>query len=551
MKNQILSMSNKRINTNLLIFISIFISVVVFTKQVDAKEFVIFHTNDIHSEFIPSKAMCSTCYIGKFASAVKALKSRYPDSILMDAGDYSEGNAYFSVDLGETSRRMFEDLGYDYITIGNHDWLLGPDFLFSSLKNRKFKTLISNLDISKYPNQELAKKAFSKYDIIVKNGLRIAIIGTTAYEFQFDAFFSPVIINEPVQAVRKTISEIGDKADVFVVLAHNGLAHAKAIAKLTKADLVIAAHDHELVKEPIKVSGPYKSAYIVEAGAHTHYIGMLGIDFDENKKAIRKIDYKLLDTTSVQNIDLQYDQIAKDLINKTKTKYGNNIYSDNVAFSQIDIPVTGKGKLVVRSQSKDDCGESLVTNLATDAFKGFLKTDFSFDNAGFISRGFVKGSINTIDIINAFPHVYDISKKQTWTLNKIEIKGDAIKSFLTKGYALNALNGNLSFSDNVDVIIDPGLDAVFKPGETVVRSFKIDGKEIDERKYYTAAVSDGMIFALRTYERLTHTKMDFREIVDTNIENWQIIKAYLQSKKMIKESDIKVCRVKMTEKVSR
>ena len=97
---------------------------------------IIIHTNDIHG------AISRYAYV---ASLRDNLKGRGADVILVDAGDFSQGTPYVSTTKGLDAITMMNAAGYDFVTLGNHEFDYGYDQLRSNLNFAKFKVLCANI----------------------------------------------------------------------------------------------------------------------------------------------------------------------------------------------------------------------------------------------------------------------------------------------------------------------------------------------------------------------------------------------------------------------
>ena len=104
-------------------------------KPLDGKT-VILHTNDVHGSI-------------ELYAKVAAMKGDYEAQgaqvILADAGDYSQGTVYVSVNKGKDAVTMMNAAGYDVATIGNHEFDYGYAQLKSNLDSAVFKVVCANV----------------------------------------------------------------------------------------------------------------------------------------------------------------------------------------------------------------------------------------------------------------------------------------------------------------------------------------------------------------------------------------------------------------------
>ncbi|MBI3555726.1 MAG: metallophosphoesterase, partial [Deltaproteobacteria bacterium] len=158
----------------------------------------ILHTNDVHSHYQADKGPMGLGGIGRLATEIRRQRAQAQNSLLLDGGDWSEGNIYYNLDAGRTSLEIMNELGYDAAVIGNHDWLSGPDQmlkLFTQVKPT-FPILGANLDLAKYPRAAEFSKYVTPYQILNVGGIKVAVVGIVTYELIYDRYFAPVDIKD-------------------------------------------------------------------------------------------------------------------------------------------------------------------------------------------------------------------------------------------------------------------------------------------------------------------------------------------------------------------
>lgn len=94
------------------------------------KQLVILHTSDTHSRIEPIDLHAADPYAGaggvvRRATFLKDFRTKNPDVLLFDCGDISQGTPYYNLFRGEVEVRMMNLMGYDAMTIGNHEFDFG------------------------------------------------------------------------------------------------------------------------------------------------------------------------------------------------------------------------------------------------------------------------------------------------------------------------------------------------------------------------------------------------------------------------------------------
>src|SRR5207248_7031931 len=121
----------------------------------------IFHTNDIHSHMRASRSVpFELGGLARLKTLLDSLRPQRESSITLDAGDWSEGAWYYSVDAGANMLQALDRLGFDATCLGNHDFLNGPDDVLTTIQKAgvSFPVLAANLDMSGYPSAAELKK---------------------------------------------------------------------------------------------------------------------------------------------------------------------------------------------------------------------------------------------------------------------------------------------------------------------------------------------------------------------------------------------------------
>ncbi|HTG69633.1 MAG TPA: bifunctional UDP-sugar hydrolase/5'-nucleotidase [Candidatus Udaeobacter sp.] len=230
---------------------------------------VLLHSNDIHSRLE---------HAAKIASFIAEERRTYGSDLVLavDCGDHmdrmrveTEGSD------GIVNVELLNDAGYEVITLGNNE---GLTYSFRTIAdayvNRaNFAVVCANMHDS--ATGELPEWMLPS-TIIDKNGLRIGIIGVTA---AFSEFYSLLgwQVTDPFEAVQAQAAQLRDYVDVLIVMSHLGLSSDRLMAeKLEGIDLILGAHTHHLLEEPIVIGG----TTICAAGKFGEYIGRVEIGID-------------------------------------------------------------------------------------------------------------------------------------------------------------------------------------------------------------------------------------------------------------------------------
>ena len=264
------------------------------------KNITILHTNDVHSHVEPfSKDHSEFPNKGGFerrATLISEIRRQNPNTLLFDAGDIFQGTPYFNFYGGEIEFKLMSMLGYDAITIGNHDFDNGMDGLNKQLPNAKFDIISSNYD---FKNTILESKV-SDYKIYNKSGIKIGVFGlgieleglVSKDLYKETKYLDPIdIANDTAKKLKET-----ENCDIVICLSHLGYKYEKFpnkvsdlnLAKSTKnIDLIIGGHTHTFMNKPVVVKNNVGNDVLInQVGCFGLYLGRIDFSFDSDNNKI-------------------------------------------------------------------------------------------------------------------------------------------------------------------------------------------------------------------------------------------------------------------------
>ncbi|MDG2341314.1 MAG: metallophosphoesterase, partial [Paracoccaceae bacterium] len=259
----------------------------------------ILHTNDFHSRFEPISKYdsgCSSednmegkCFGGsaRLVTAIAEARALSNNSILVDGGDQFQGTLFYTYYKGMLAAEMMNHLGYDGMTVGNHEFDDGPEVLRGFMDAVEFPVLMSNADVSNEPSLAGVLK---KSTIIEADGEKIGLIGATPEDT--DELASPgdnISFSDPLAAIQREadmLTKMG--VNKVIVLSHLGhKTDVEIAAHLTGVDVIVEGHSNTFLSNTSdRASGPYPimigNTALVSAYAYGKYLGELNVVFDDN-----------------------------------------------------------------------------------------------------------------------------------------------------------------------------------------------------------------------------------------------------------------------------
>ncbi|QDL93689.1 multifunctional 2',3'-cyclic-nucleotide 2'-phosphodiesterase/5'-nucleotidase/3'-nucleotidase [Paroceanicella profunda] len=259
----------------------------------------VLHTNDFHSRFEPISKYDSGCgeednTAGKcfggsarLATAIAEQREATPNTLLVDGGDQFQGTLFYTYYKGKLAAEMMNRLGYDAMTVGNHEFDDGPEVLRGFIDALEFPILMSNADISAEPQ---LSDVLKKSTVIEKDGQMIGLIGLTPQDT--DELASPgpnVHFSDPSEAVRGEVAKLAEMGvNKIIVLSHSGYkVDQKVAAEVDGIDVIVGGHTNTFLSNTSdKAEGPYPTMVngtaIVSAYAYGKFLGKLDVVFDDD-----------------------------------------------------------------------------------------------------------------------------------------------------------------------------------------------------------------------------------------------------------------------------
>ncbi|GAB4453614.1 MAG: bifunctional UDP-sugar hydrolase/5'-nucleotidase [Anaerolineae bacterium] len=262
----------------------------------------VLHTNDVHARVDQfdsrgntcdeEEAAANECFGGaaRVKTAADAVRAEVANTVFVDAGDQFQGTLFFNQYQGAEAQEMTTLLGYDAMTIGNHEFDSGPGTLGSFLRGVNFPVVSANMDVSAEP--ELAG-LIQPYAVLDVNGEQVGVIGATTVETGILSSPGPnVVFNEVAASVQAAVDELtAQGVNKIIALTHIGYpADQELAAAVTGLDVIVGGHSHTLLSNTDEdAAGPYPTVVdasdgspvlIVTNGAYAKNLGRLNVSFD-------------------------------------------------------------------------------------------------------------------------------------------------------------------------------------------------------------------------------------------------------------------------------
>ncbi|KEK12018.1 2', 3'-cyclic nucleotide 2'-phosphodiesterase [Lysinibacillus sphaericus] len=495
------------------------------------------HSNDTHANL---------ANIARKVTAVKEVRAKKPNALLLDAGDVFSGTLYFNEFKGQADLAFMNLMKYDVMTFGNHEFDLGAtpeghQALVDFIKGSQFPFVSSNVDFSKdtkftglFTDLISSEPQNGKiYNGIIKevNGEKVGIFGLTTAETKDISSPGSIAFEVYITEAKKAVKAFEDKGvNKIIALTHIGFDDNPAydndqiLAKSVEGiDVIVGGHSHTQLDKPVvvdkNIAGQAKAAtLIVQAYQYNDYLGTLDVTFN-NKGVVVAHNGALLKVADYAE-DAQALATLKPF--KDKVEELSNTETGASASIALDNPRTG-GDNTKPSVRKN---ETPLGNLITD---GMLKKAKQYNNdvimalqnGGGIRAGINQGPITVGEVITVLPFGN--------TLATMSLTGKELKEALEVSVGqYPAENGGFLHVSGAKV----EFDSTKAKGQRIVKVSYMDGQgkyvEIQDNVTYTIATNaftakggDGYDVFKKAYEE--------GRVTDLGLSDWENLAEHITS----------------------
>lgn len=439
----------------------------------EIKTVTLLHTNDIESVYEPVDAFWNPDIsriggIPYLATLIKETRSNEEISFLFDAGDIFTGSLAKKTQ-GKLSFDLYSAMGYDAITLGNHEFEYGWETLKQNMPRAAYPVLNANIKF------EQNNAPFSQpYTIIERDGVKVGVIGVMG----IDAFYNTMwkghrkglTIDDPIKTTQYWVDKIRDEVDLIVVLTHQNKTAPmqtdkeadpevqrgfdedyEMAGKLKGVDVIFGGHsDHGLWKPVVH---PKTGTVIGLTFGQGKYLGYTKFSVDTDKQTAKLLEGKLI---PVEADKLARDSKTSDLISEARARY-----------PELKQPLATIDSTAYRRYYR----ESNVGNLVADMLRKSGQADIGMITSGSIRADLNRGPVTVENVMDLFPF--------TGKLSVVELNGAQVKELLEYSYTLPY--GLAQFS---------GIEATYNsqnPKGKRLLTLNINGKPIEDNRNYKVA----------------------------------------------------------------
>ena len=246
-------------------------------KSEEVGHIYILSTNDMHANI---EAM------PRLATLVKEYEAK-GEVLLVDSGDRVTGNAYVDDDAepGVPMIELMNVVGYDVVTLGNHEFDKGRERLYAMVDASEFEWVCANLN-------DVDGNTIKPYITRSVEDVDIAFVGVVATDFKGrpmggDASYEGFSFTDDRATAFEVCDVVAEDADFVVLLSHMGYNTDTRLAEMSpKYDWIVSGHSHDTVNDATN-----------------------GVHISQNRKDIRYVTVADLSIKDGAVVGVEYTQI--------------------------------------------------------------------------------------------------------------------------------------------------------------------------------------------------------------------------------------------------
>ncbi|MDZ7330653.1 MAG: bifunctional metallophosphatase/5'-nucleotidase [candidate division KSB1 bacterium] len=476
----------------------------------------ILHVNDMHGAFLPvtikdrdgnrERKLGGVLALNHY---IKTIRNENHPTLLLNAGDFMTGSPICDIEyegaFGGALVKFFNDIGFDGLTPGNHEFDISVDNAQKLFDLCNFPVFSANL-------YHADGRLFTKepYQIYSKGNLAVGVIGTIVDDL-------PNYLNRPQrdQLVARPSAPIVDSlakildplTDLIVVLSHNGL-QADSLLAVTvgpEVDVIIGGHSHHLLQKPAIVN----RKIIVQAGSRWRDLGRL--DLVVAADTVFSYNYQV--------IPLWNEGIESEPSLEAEVKKFQQMIDEQY------------GKVIGELETdwrRSSISESNIGNFVTDCMRQFSQADFALINSGGIRQDLSAGPIKKLDIKNILPFNNSIVK--------FHVTGRQVLEILRT-------NAQAAAEGSSGILQVSGLSYEWKlnsDGTVTIFNAKIGDQSIELDKIYLGATVDFVISNADKYlgfipSQVTDLMIPLTDVVMKAVEQQKTIDSKIERRILRKD----------------
>jgi 5'-nucleotidase len=401
-------------------------------------KFTLLQTSDLHShaggygasiDYTPGDNTDNDGVLGgytRIASLIAAIRNEQDEEdvpvVVVDSGDFFMGTVYDMAAVDPVSLKFFQMVGYDAITLGNHEFDWSPAGLALLLSNGitngfNIPIIATNMVTSSASTADDGVETLVNAGAIVNktvlelsNGLRIGLLGIVGPNADSQAPVAPPItFNHDYAFLQERVNDLrnNDGVDIVILLSHSGIRldgtgdDADIADNVTGIDIIASGHYHTATSSSFQIG----DTVIFSPGGYGRWLSRLDVTYDSDTGQVTAADFSLLPVDDTIVNRTVFETIVESYESAIDTALSPFGYTLDTPISRVSWDMETHGG-----------SESGLGNLSADALRTIANNlaplnDLNPYHVGVIPNGVIRdglysgktGVVTFTDIYNALP----------------------------------------------------------------------------------------------------------------------------------------------------
>lgn len=453
-----------------------------------SNDIIVLYENDVH---------CGVDGYAHFAALKDEMKASHKYVTLVSNGDFVQGGSLGAVSHGRNIIDIMNAVGYDFVTLGNHEFDYGIPRMTELMEELQAKCLCCN-----FKDLKTGKQLFEPYHIVNYGDFDVAYIGMatpytinsstpTYFKDEEGGYIYSFCIDNFYETVQNAVNSAkSEGADFVVVLSHlgdeyegeDGINSPSMIENTYGIDVVLDGHSHSVILDSIVKNKRGENVTLTSTGTKFQYMGRLTI------RPNGKFKTELIPTASYDKKDPSVMKVIDEIKEGYKKVAEQVIFTSDVKLASYD----DQHNRLVRNQ------ETNIGNFCADAYRTVFGTDIAFLGGGSIRADLPKGDVTFNDLYTMFPFENGTCKGECTGALLLDILEFAVSIAPGEFGGFQQISGfRFEYDSSIPspVVYDADHSFAGVNGERRVKKVEILSKEtgkyepLDPKKTYTFAAS--------------------------------------------------------------
>lgn len=404
--------------------------------------------------------------LARVATLVKQTEAKNPNTFLVLGGDTLSPSIASNLFQGKQMIEVWNQLGLDVATLGNHEFDFGNDVLLARMQESQFPWLAANV-----LDSATSKPFGTLLPYVIKDvqGIKLGFMGLLTADTAHASHPGPsVVFRDPITTACETVTRMRQEgAELIVAVTHLSMEQDKELARSMppgRIALILGGHEHTLLQSMAQGTPIFKM------GSDARNLGRFDVYIDPDTRQVQSMDWEVIPVTA---------QIAEDpAVAATAKKYEDQV---NAALGQTI------GETQVELDARQQTNRNMETNLGNfiaDAYRSRMAADAAILNGGSVRSNttYGPGKLTRRDVQSILPFGNPVVK--------VEVNGRQIKDALENGVS------RLGEEEAGRFPQVSGLQFEYdgrNPAGSRVTKVLVNGQPLNEFKVYTLASSAYLI----------------------------------------------------------